>query len=120
MAITSFFPSRLTAFGNTVDPTIRTGHGAAETILDHGGAGAIGGGRARAVNACDHCGGRFGMVTYRWWGSKFCKKTCKAAFLRELGLSRDEICRWFGFLRGGMGSNFSSSMASSSTASAQP
>src|SRR5215471_6162174 len=22
---------------------------------------------------CDHCGGRFGMVTHRWWGNKFCK-----------------------------------------------
>jgi hypothetical protein len=19
---------------------------------------------------CDHCGGRFGMVTHRWWGNK--------------------------------------------------
>src|SRR5262249_25210574 len=26
---------------------------------------------------CDHCGGRFGMVTHRWWGNKFCKRTCK-------------------------------------------
>jgi hypothetical protein len=32
---------------------------------------------------CDHCGGRFGMVTHRWWGSKFCKRTCKNAYLRE-------------------------------------
>ena len=39
-------------------------------------------GRLRAANACDHCSGRFGMVTHRCWGSKFCKKTCKASFLR--------------------------------------
>jgi len=32
---------------------------------------------------CDYCGGRFGMVTHRWWGDKFCKKTCKNAYLRE-------------------------------------
>ena len=32
---------------------------------------------------CDHCGGRFGMVTHRWWGDKFCKRTCKNAYLRE-------------------------------------
>jgi hypothetical protein len=32
---------------------------------------------------CDHCGGRFGMVTHRWWGNKFCKRTCKNAYLRE-------------------------------------
>jgi hypothetical protein len=23
------------------------------------------------------------MVTHRWWGSKFCKRTCKNAYLRE-------------------------------------
>ena len=120
MAIISFFPPRLTTLGSVVDATIRTSHGAAETILDNGRAGTIGNGRARAVNACDHCGRRFGMVTYRWWGSKFCKKTCKAAFARELGLGRDDICRWFGFHRGGLASSFSSTLASSSMASAQP
>jgi hypothetical protein len=26
---------------------------------------------------CDHCGGRFGMVTHRWWGNKFCKRASK-------------------------------------------
>src|SRR5215467_14046009 len=30
---------------------------------------------------CDHCGGRFGMVTHRWWGNKFCKRICKDAYL---------------------------------------
>src|SRR5215475_8654936 len=32
---------------------------------------------------CDYCGGPFGMVTHRWWGDKFCKKTCKNTYLRE-------------------------------------
>src|SRR5262249_19449573 len=45
---------------------------------------------------CDRCGGRFGMVTHRWWGSKFCKRTCKDAYLREVALERDTIRRWFG------------------------
>ena len=58
--------------------------------------------RTGVVNACDHCGGRFGMVTYRWWGNKFCKRRCKDAFLRELGLGLDGICRWFSVLRGAM------------------
>jgi len=31
---------------------------------------------------CDHCGGRFGMVTHLWWGNKFCRRTCKNAYLR--------------------------------------
>jgi len=44
---------------------------------------------------CDHCGGRFGMVTHRWWGNKFCKRTCKDAYLREVMLDRDIIRRWF-------------------------
>ena len=45
---------------------------------------------------CDRCGGRFGMVTHRWSGSKFCKRTCKDAYLREVTLDRDTIRRWFG------------------------
>ena len=32
---------------------------------------------------CDYCSGRFGMVTHRWWGNKFCKRTCKNAYFRE-------------------------------------
>ena len=32
---------------------------------------------------CDYCGERFGMVTQRCWGNKFCKRTCKNAYLRE-------------------------------------
>jgi hypothetical protein len=40
------------------------------------------------------------MLTHRWWGNKFCKRTCKDAYLRELALGRDKICRWYGFLRG--------------------
>ena len=39
------------------------------------------------------------MVTHRWWGIKFCKGTCKDAYLRELALGRDKIRRgrrrWF-------------------------
>jgi hypothetical protein len=43
---------------------------------------------------CDHCGGRFGMVTHRWWGNKFCKRTCKDAYLHEVSLDQDMIRRW--------------------------
>jgi hypothetical protein len=31
----------------------------------------------------DYCGERFDMVAQRWWGNKFCKSTCKNAYLRE-------------------------------------
>jgi hypothetical protein len=58
----------------------------------------------RRPQVCDHCGGRFGMVTHRWWGNKFCKRTCKGAYLRELALGRDKIRRRYGFFSRGMGS----------------
>jgi hypothetical protein len=48
---------------------------------------------------CVHCGGHFGLVTHRWWGNRFCKKVCKDAYIREIVLDRDTICRWFGFTR---------------------
>jgi hypothetical protein len=34
---------------------------------------------------CDHCGGRFGMVTHRWCGNKFCKRGL--AIGRRFGIS---------------------------------
>ncbi len=37
------------------------------------------------------------MVTHRWWGNKFCKRTCKGAYLRELALGRDKIRRRYAF-----------------------
>jgi hypothetical protein len=51
---------------------------------------------------CDYCGGRFGMVTYRWWGDKFCTRTCKNAYLREnhQTLSGWVIPRFFTFAGG--------------------
>jgi hypothetical protein len=42
------------------------------------------------------------MVTHRWWGNKFCKRTCKGAYLREVALGRDKIHRRYGFFCGGM------------------
>ena len=58
--------------------------------------------RARKHLGCDHCGGRFGMVTHRWWGNKFCKRTCKNAYLRENHhtLSGWVIPRFFAFAGG--------------------
>jgi hypothetical protein len=41
---------------------------------------------------CDHCGGRFGMVTHRWWGNKFCNRRCKNAYLRE---NHHTLSGWF-------------------------
>jgi hypothetical protein len=52
--------------------------------------------QARKPQVCDHCGGRFGLVTHRWWGNKFCKRACKDMYLREIRLNRDAMLRWFG------------------------
>jgi hypothetical protein len=115
MTITSFCSPPDGIASSTRDTITR--HLAADSILVDKSVGSIRQGRAGVVNACDHCGGRFGMVTYRWWGSKFCKRKCKEAFLRELGLGLDGMCRWFG-LHGSMILRFSSTRASSSPASA--
>jgi hypothetical protein len=53
----------------------------------------------RKLQVCDRCGGRFGMVTHRWWGHKFCKRTCKEAHVREVTLGREVIHRWLGTVR---------------------
>jgi hypothetical protein len=52
---------------------------------------------------CDYCGERFDMVTQRWWGNKFCKRTCKNAYLRENhhALSGWVIPRFFAFAGSG-------------------
>jgi hypothetical protein len=95
MAVIIFSPlPSLTSFGDALDGMLTRSRNAAGTVLVSG--------RATIANRCAHCGGRFGMVTHRWWGNKFCKRTCKNAYLRELALGRDKICRWFGFRRGGM------------------
>jgi hypothetical protein len=38
----------------------------------------------RARQLCDHCGGPFGLVTHRWWGSKFCTRRCKDGHIRKI------------------------------------
>jgi hypothetical protein len=49
--------------------------------------------------ACDHCGGCFGMVTHRWWGNKFCRRACKDAYLREVAFGRARLMGWCGLVR---------------------
>ncbi len=53
----------------------------------------------RKPQVCDRCGGRFGMVTHRWWGNKFCKRSYKDAYLREIALDRAAMARWFGVVQ---------------------
>jgi hypothetical protein len=37
-----------------------------------------------ARQRCDRCGGPFGLVTHRWWGSKFCTRRCKEGHIRQI------------------------------------
>ena len=67
-------------------------------MISRGNASAAATGAVRSRQVCDHCGGPFGMVTHRWWGSKFCKHKCKDAYLREIMRDRDMLHRWSGLL----------------------
>ena len=49
----------------------------------------------RKLQRCDYCGGPFGLVTYRWWGTKLCKRACMDACRREIAVHRYGIRFWF-------------------------
>jgi hypothetical protein len=36
------------------------------------------------MKRCDHCGGRFGLVTHRLFLKRFCGKRCKKNYLTAL------------------------------------
>jgi hypothetical protein len=38
-----------------------------------------------AINKCDHCSRRFGMIRYRWWTQQYCCRECyeRAALQRD-------------------------------------
>jgi hypothetical protein len=36
------------------------------------------------MKRCDHCGGRFGLVSHRHLWKRFCRKRCKQKYLRNL------------------------------------
>jgi len=55
--------------------------------------------RIQKRQVCDHCGERFGLLTHRWWGNKFCKRTCRDNYIREVALDRHAIRRWLSFAR---------------------
>jgi hypothetical protein len=46
-------------------------------------------------HACDHCGRRFGLVTHRWWGGKFCSRACKQIRRRDAALWH-RVFSWHG------------------------
>jgi hypothetical protein len=84
----------LAAFNDHDGRTMTISRDVAKTALCEANAVPIQGSRTTVGNRCDHCRGRFGMVTHRWWGKKFCNRTCKGAYLSELALSRERIRSW--------------------------
>jgi hypothetical protein len=55
--------------------------------------------RMRQPQICDHCGGRFGMVTHVGGATSSARKRVKTHTSANLR-SAEIICRWYGFLRG--------------------
>jgi hypothetical protein len=54
---------------------------------------------ARMENRCDHCGGKFGLVHYPYWGRRFCRRACKDSFLARLAKERRRIGGGSAFFR---------------------
>lgn len=50
------------------------------------------------MKRCAHCGGRFGLIVYRWYGQRFCRAKCREAFLCELTSERERLKRWISFI----------------------
>jgi hypothetical protein len=48
-------------------------------------------------NRCANCGGRFGLVSHHHWGMRFCRKSCKDAFLVKAANDYARMRKWFGF-----------------------
>jgi hypothetical protein len=48
-------------------------------------------------NRCANCDGKFGLVRYHHWGMRFCRKSCKDAFLVKATNDCARMRKWFGF-----------------------
>jgi hypothetical protein len=46
---------------------------------------------------CSHCGGKFGLICYRHWGLRFCRKACKDNFIAKAAKDYARLRKWFGF-----------------------
>jgi hypothetical protein len=54
--------------------------------------------RGSEMKRCAHCGGKFGLVRYKWYSRQFCRKRCREAYLDKLAADRDRLRRWLGFV----------------------
>jgi hypothetical protein len=51
------------------------------------------------MKRCDWCGGRFGLVVYRHWARRFCKRLCKDLYIARLhSLAHSRTDEWHAYL----------------------
>jgi hypothetical protein len=36
------------------------------------------------MKRCDECGGRFGLIVYRYFARRFCRQRCKDSYMAQL------------------------------------
>jgi len=51
-------------------------------------------GLSKALKRCAYCGGRFGLVVYRWYDQRFCRAKCRERFLQDQDEKRERVRRW--------------------------
>jgi hypothetical protein len=56
----------------------------------------------RSENCCANCGRKFGLVNYRHWGLRFCRKVCRHAFVARTAKEHLRMRKWFGLLGRGL------------------
>ena len=53
------------------------------------------------MKQCDECGGRFGLIIYRYFARRFCKQGCKDLYLARLRQqAQGTKDRWLTYLFG--------------------
>jgi hypothetical protein len=51
------------------------------------------------MKRCDWCGGAFGLIVYRHWARRFCKRRCKELYIaRLLSLAQSSKPGWHDYL----------------------
>ena len=51
----------------------------------------------KSEKRCSHCGGKFGLICYHYWGLRFCRKACKDNFIAKAAKDYARLRKWFGF-----------------------
>jgi hypothetical protein len=52
------------------------------------------------MKRCAHCGGKFGLIVYRWHHERFCRAKCRDAYLHKLAENGRRLKEWISFING--------------------